>query len=786
VGRNKKKKDKRKKQKSCDINSLSLNDLISEARKSIDSGKAKDAIDLSKACIRRFGFSEGEEILSQSYKLRIQQMQQKGMDKEAVEMAEYALEACPSYKNDFNTIISGTKIVMSSLDDLLSIIADNNGSESIIMQLSMIIEEPELIMKSPLLPDDHSLKEQASIVSEIFHDILNGNFSEDFLSTLVSIPRKSPFILWKLFLRGLAAFYRKENDFALKNLKRIPEKSCLFQASEILLYIMELESSGHSDIECTYRMHKIIRQIVGEDFFLKRDLKRVDKYFNERKLPEAIRCFNTIQARFTGDYDKYLLNDLRSVFLSVGYNAGEPTADISGKVGVVSEARKILIMAEDDFCFNVVSSYVAYHVYLKLMGNNILDVEKSVIYERIIELYKDEGFYIEFVFESAVYEFNETLLEDVDLEPSIDSLYRKCIDASPSSDVYKDYVNSIDYRKWRKSGKIAEEWHEAFPGELAPLIFLANSAIDRSTYSKASKWLLEAEKIDAINSDVRRLRLTVSLSKADKHVTGNKYHLIKKDVEEIKSFIKNKEQLCFAETYLLVAAALNDDEDAFKNCVQDVIAQTDNRDFAIICMFDTIYRYSPACLSLLWINKMPLPSKTERFFEAYAAFRRLCSKLKRDIRVSVDFRKRLNNLMSLCKSEELLIFYSEMRYYEDDLDFQIAWKAQYFGMKLKSANLPIYLAERANLIELSTKRFFNFNLNDRAMDCYNAAKQIAINNKDYDILKQVNLIIGEDSSLMTPVTPEQAEIDYIVSTEIKKGERFKKKNKKKLNPIFPF
>ena len=124
-----------------------------------------------------------------------------------------------------------------------------------------------------------------------------------------------------------------------------------------------------------------------------------------------------------------------------------------------------------------------------------------------------------------------------------DALFERANQIDPDPEIFKQW---LDWQRdtddtWKATDRIALAWHEAFPRDTRPLLFLMESAEKRNALKKAMGYIEKAESIDALNPAVRKARLRLLISTIQRHLKQKKPHLVEKDFEQIDALPQSKE-----------------------------------------------------------------------------------------------------------------------------------------------------------------------------------------------------------------------------------------------------
>ena len=116
-------------------------------------------------------------------------------------------------------------------------------------------------------------------------------------------------------------------------------------------------------------------------------------------------------------------------------------------------------------------------------------------------------------------------------------LYKRVCEIDPSSEAFSSWLEWVENGDFQKKipDKVAVLWRNTIPHDIAPVLYLAKSAEKRSAFKKCLTYLDEAEQIDALHPDIKRIRFKILAATAVRHLKKKKPHLAKKDFKEMET-----------------------------------------------------------------------------------------------------------------------------------------------------------------------------------------------------------------------------------------------------------
>jgi hypothetical protein len=250
MGKKSKKSRKLRKNKQSKLLNMSDAQRIEMARQKLSNNNARDAISILK--ILKKENSSVDDLLFQAYMVRESQLTKKGMFIEAQAILEQAFECLP----DFSTIsedclcmyLSKTSI-KAAVDAYYSYLQKQQSSKRAQYllvdrifttgqwQLLDIFDKNDLIVK-----DQPMIKKAQQLM-------VDGKWEDAYLEMKL-LPRKSPYAEFKLFCRGMVAFYADDDSGMLQAFNRISQDFSLYpliQELKVIASPMEsLKKKGYA------------------------------------------------------------------------------------------------------------------------------------------------------------------------------------------------------------------------------------------------------------------------------------------------------------------------------------------------------------------------------------------------------------------------------------------------------------------------------------------------------------------------------------------------------------
>jgi tetratricopeptide (TPR) repeat protein len=256
-----------------------------ETERLIAKERYKDAVKQAKLTFKEEASPENHRLLEQAYFLRARQLLQQGMRTSAVEVAQHLL--------DFGVTSSGSVEELVRLLIALGFekhalqIQERLGSPELKQQLGALAADRVVIHPESAGPALPELARDAGLVRQALEKLQAGD-EEGAMVVLRDLPRSSPLSEWKLFVRGLAAFYRQDQAEIRANWDRLDPKRTAAAIAQRLRR-MSAESTG-TDSNALEPMEKLV---FGEPILDR--LQQVRTFAANHEWPKVLRLIGPLR-----------------------------------------------------------------------------------------------------------------------------------------------------------------------------------------------------------------------------------------------------------------------------------------------------------------------------------------------------------------------------------------------------------------------------------------------------------------------------------------------------------
>ncbi len=531
-------------------------------------GKIKAALSQAKIYHKKTGTSGSETILVTVYIARIREMLAKGYPVEARTLLELVEERYRCPEGSLAELSAVMLLREDRIDDLVVPLGNPDCPQAERLTIEKIIKN-ELIDLTELaqceaLPPDHSLKTAARAAAQAFARVTSDSVSDEDIS-LAEISRRSPLAPWKVLIRALAHFYRREDDLCEKYLTTVDPESAPARLVPIIRGLMAGQSKAGRDNRFTLLAEKV----HGNNKAVRDAFQALDSALaanKRRKLFGAFRQAVDVCARFSPG----LLEKLKQHISVKCWMFDIDAEDVARAMGGASLKNAYFWLlharaAEEKGLFlwscALLAEFRKHALHEGWFSER--STETSVIYLYMTDLLKRlpaedfdwlqsefgkkfDGFEIHYRHQpqSILEAASNTAggrFEKYFIYPEL--LYGMAGEINPTAATFRQWLEWTESRNsnWKKCDAVALAWHTALPEDARPLLYLMTSAEKRNAFKKAIGYLDTAERIDRLNPDVKRARLRLLAATALRHLKQRKTHLAQKDILEIERWPQSRE-----------------------------------------------------------------------------------------------------------------------------------------------------------------------------------------------------------------------------------------------------
>jgi len=528
---------------------------IAQIAQLIAHGNFGFAVDVAKEVHRRCGSPSSETLLVDAYAARISSLAERGLERDAQALFDLVSQRHSAYRERLQ---SGALLKPDDLDARLRPLADlglpNETRGAIEKYVRTRVSDLTALATCRTLPANHPLRVGAGALAATFEAVTSGPIDEYKLS-LPEISRQSPLAPWKILLRAVAAFYRRDDALCARLLATIDSDAAAGRLVKPLWVLLgqavPLNPAGRS----------LVEQCGGSLEGLRASLEKLDLALekkNQSKVGQEIR--STLEVCLT--WFPALLEKLKQHISVRAFLSELPAEAVSNATGVVlREAHfwRLLARAFEERRQNPMEIPMALSLWEEFRKHALREQIISEKGPEIAALYLHMADVLrrlpEEDFDRIVGTFASRFKGHIDyyrgqppeiraLQPlpgrqNLDflntyNLLERACDADPCPEYFRRWLEEARRLNPRKAEYVAMRWRVKFQGDAAPLLYLMEAAERTNALERAFKWMKEAERIDGLNPAVRRARLRLLVSLAIRHLQKRKPHLAEPELRAIE------------------------------------------------------------------------------------------------------------------------------------------------------------------------------------------------------------------------------------------------------------
>ncbi len=724
-----------------------------KVRKYIERGSSKTALNNAKSLHKRHNCAESEELLIEAYFARIDGLVEKKMFAEARALTMLLDNRYPSARARGGKIQVVLAVKNGDISSIAGRINDPDTPKEELADIEEIIRK-ELTYLSALasceaIAADNGLRNAAVALNRAFKVVTSGHIEVDELA-LTEVSRRSPLCDWKHLIRAIAAFYGRQDDRCKDILSRIRKDSAVYGLAEPLLQMTGTEA--REDIG--YKGAALVKMVSGRDSQIKKSLEELDRAFESGNRSRQLRAIKS-SAKACSDSSGSFIKRFRQMVSVKSFTALTDPWKVVKAMGdhSVHDADwwRLYAQANENspiYCCAAWNQFYKHAVYEGLMQED--GIEAAILFEHMADMlcrmdeyelaeerysfeYEFNGF--GFLYAGQKEDIASVMVSGVGIEDYLylypDFLYEKSVSIRPDSGVYRKWLKyNLDLEESAKEAdKLARRWHTDLPNEIEPVLYLAESAEKRGAFTKALKFLQQAEALNGLDPKVKKARIRLVLNKYFRHLRERKSHLAEKDINELSScgtIDENDLSLILAALRWAKAVCEKQDKRAAE-LEKEIADKMDTDAGAKFILFNIAYLSGVRGYDEKVVSRN---LKTGGLSEAAGRGCRLALKTGVDFEIPPGWVKKLLkelNRKNFILDPELLICLCETAY--KSCDDEIAYAGAGAGLRMRTKNSARFLKIRAQSIPDYCRH--------RRTECFAAAAELARCERDMELVSEI-------------------------------------------------
>ena len=569
--------------------SSSLDDQI---RALIAAGKCKQAVELAKDAHKRSHSAATERLLVDAYLARIAQFQEKGAAEDAQTLLKLVYERFPAHRPRLTALKAGAAAIAGNIESLLAPLAradlppeQRSAIETAVRQ--HVIDLPA-VANCRCLPDGHPLKTAAAALARALEAVTSGPVSDEQIA-LPEVPHRSPLAPWKLLIRGLAAFYQRNDEGCRQAMRMLPADCAAHPLAAVVESLLEGRPPAKGMAAVLYE------RVCGDPSALRSALQRVEDAIWTEDVGGAIVSMRHA-AQLCAQYCPQLLDELRRLLAVKFACANMPLSELWAAVGGWrndSRFWRLMAVAAE----GAVSSALDWHMFVHhAIAEDLFragSVEEAVVRLAAAEalaqrspadLARARRWFLENASFDPFYQGQPAEIARLK-PPSLAAVLDCALDPSwlfaRAAAIHPDPTVFEKWQSWLAKARapacdmeaMAQTWRRLRPGDPRPLLALSSLAEQRKALARALKYLAEAEAIDALNPQVRKARLRLTVATAWRHLKDRRTHLLEQDLAQLQALpaIHDGHGAAFVDALRAALHALRNEPQPMQHCCDAVV-----------------------------------------------------------------------------------------------------------------------------------------------------------------------------------------------------------------------
>jgi len=197
----------------------SLADIKGRIERALTEGRSQQALDLARQLYKRERIPEYQELVKKASLARARHLHEQGYSQDAITLLENAQQldpGNPSWLRSLAELLARCGATQQALTLVQSLAEGADRTRVLAHAVDAAV--PKQSAGRALLPP--ALQPEFDRVLQAFREVEAGQ-DEQARTTLQTIGLRSPFLEWKLLLRGLQAYYQHDDPRALENWQRL-------------------------------------------------------------------------------------------------------------------------------------------------------------------------------------------------------------------------------------------------------------------------------------------------------------------------------------------------------------------------------------------------------------------------------------------------------------------------------------------------------------------------------------------------------------------------------------
>ncbi len=730
---------------------------IHRIREAIQRQSTKSALEMAKQLHKEVHASQSEQVLVEAYNARIQDMNAKGMIQEAKALADLVVERfADAHAQETQRVLACQQ---GDLTALVSPLADPNLpiEQRLAIEQLLVCELADLkgLAECPGLSPDHDLRVAAQALWQAFTAVTTSSALDAGALDLHQVSRRSPLAQWKVLIRVLDALYQGDPAACRQILELLNPESAPARLVPVIQSL--LEDRITQDLQPAART--LAARVLGERGRLNELMAQLDQALDARNQRQAlalirpvISCCRRVQPELEIPLKQHIMAKS-----CVAHFDPEPVISALKPMPANASFWRLFARAME-FKGNHGEACAIWDEFLRSAVQegwfSAKGPEAAFLYLHMAESLSHhssddlEDLRDDFEYDPPCFDvFRDGLTPAVRVlnqdEDSHDKLYyidpgqlfkQSCV-LRPDADVYRlwsDWVKR-DGQSSKQCEAVAERWARHFPKDPRPLLALAEWAEARQAYTKALRFITQAESLGSADPKVKRARWRLWVNKALAHLQARKPALVGKDLETLAALPQASEpnNVILLVTLRWAMAAQTEDASQCTN-LADQLKGLIEVPGATDLMLISVVRVGccPEAVEKKLRLNLEKRIASKQIGPAMACIWPIIKDLPLTLHVPILWQ---NPLEKLLKKKTTDLSPDQLQALAD-VTIAIEWEqAAYFccghGLRAGNPSLARFMFLRAKSLPDT--------LDERRMDCVSAASELARRQRDMDLVSEI-------------------------------------------------
>jgi hypothetical protein len=477
-------------------------------------GDTRAAVEAAKLLVREEPGTTSESLVVRAYAERIKALIAEGLGREAAALASIVRERFPAHLSSWTSLLDDARFAAGDFDWILTELRDASEERRAAVEERLLpwIADPVAIARSAALDPADPLAREARIVAELFETVTSRIASPEEMATLGDIRRRSPFAPWKLLVRAIDAFHRNDDDRVSANVAAIDPRSSAARAGAVLTEL----TGGRPKGQRSFAAERLIDRISGGRATIAAQIRSIETASNNddrRRVREEMRSL----ARSFDTLSPYAREQLRLALLPiVGIHFGPEQLAGFLRIGEHDPAMQrygATIIESSGMPF-AAGMWVEYAAGL-VEARELEPWQAAEIYLHALSVGGDDD-------DDPFVCMDPTHGHPVEEQPDTARIIEKIIAARPAPAVLDRLTPHLDRLDTKELRRVLTAWRKADPDAPEPLVRLLRIAEKERRYDEALPLIRQGDRMKTIDPEYARLRLRLSLRKAEQLLSAKK------------------------------------------------------------------------------------------------------------------------------------------------------------------------------------------------------------------------------------------------------------------------